>query len=134
MLKLKVSGVAELQQAFLALDQRHQRVGLIKAVKAGNDILQPALEAAAPFDPESEHRKHLRDSMMRKFIRRGVRRVTQVVGPDKTTDDRARFAEFGTVHQTPDPFMRPTQQENAPEMIRATAETLWANTIEGMKK
>lgn len=133
MVKVKIRGVEELNKNFAELDKKLQRVGLIKAVKEGGAIIQQDMEERAPFDPDSRHRKHLRDSIVTKFIRRGTQRVTQAIGPDKQHDWYAKFSELGTAHQTADPWMRPALNDTADEAQRAVGDQLW-DTIEEVAK
>lgn len=136
---LKVEGADQIRKRLAEIDKRQQRIGLIKAAKAGSNPIAVEMAARAPYDPDSRHalspathHKHLNESIVTKFVRRGVNRVTQAIGPDSKHAWYARWQEFGTVKQTAKPFIRPSLEDQSDEAVDLAGKELWIVTIQGL--
>ena len=122
--RVQIHGAKEISQKLGDMDRKLQRVGLIKAVKAGSEIIVNDMIARAPVDTGD-----LKDSITTKFTKRGIRRATQEIGPDKDHAWYAKFNELGTAHQPARPFIAPSLEQNTAQVQSAVSNELW-NVIE----
>lgn len=127
MATLKITGMELINQRIAEVDKNLQRKGLIKAVKAGSEIILTDMKSRAPVD-----KGDLRESLGTKFVKRGIRRATQEIGPSQAEEHVARFNELGTAHQTARPFMLPALEHNAEQAQDAVGRAFWESIDEAL--
>lgn len=138
--RIEVKGLRELGLALQTLDKDIQTKIARAAVAAGAAIVKKAAKAKAPVStPESNPEVapgYLRDSIISRRQRRTTKTAEYAVtvrhkGPkanlrkDKTNPYQIGiYAEFGTVKQSPHPFMRPAFDQTKQQAAEAIKKRL----------
>lgn len=132
MIKMKVEGLKELDDALSDLSLRHQK-GIVR--KALREAAEPIAEdARSKVAADSYHGGELLESIAvsTRLNRRQARQqrrqsqdfATVYVGPGER-GPHGHLLEFGTAHSAPEPFMRPAFEANKMRAIDIIKKTLW---------
>lgn len=123
MIRMEVTGLAELERKLIALGEK---VGTQVLREAGRAALEPVLEDMqehAGFD-ESAKGEHMRDTIKIRSSSskaKGNAVVYLRVGPSKKHFIKALAQEMGTVKQVADPFIRPALDYQKAKVLRILA-------------
>lgn len=123
MIRMEVQGLAELERKLIALGEK---AGTQLLRDAGKAALAPVLEDMqqhAGYDTSSTE-AHMRDDVKIRSSTARTKGSTVVilrVGPSKKHFIKALAQEFGTVKQTPNPFIRPALDYNRAKVLRILA-------------
>lgn len=122
MIRMEVTGLAELERKLIALGEKAGTKVLREAGKAALEIVEQDMKEHAGYD-ESAKGPHMRDSIKIRSTTRtkGNAVVVLRVGPSKQHYIKALAQEFGTVKQIPDPFIRPALDYNKSRVLRILA-------------
>lgn len=122
MIRMEVTGLAELERQLIALGEKAGTKVLREAGKAALEIVEQDMKEHAGYD-ESAKGPHMRDSIKIRSTTRtkGNAVVVLRVGPSKQHYIKALAQEFGTVKQIPDPFIRPALDYNKSRVLRILA-------------
>jgi len=122
MIRIDVTGLAELERQLIALGEKAGTKVLREAGKAALEIVEQDMKEHAGYD-ESAKGPHMRDSIKIRSTTRtkGNAVVVLRVGPSKQHYIKALAQEFGTVKQIPDPFIRPALDYNKSRVLRILA-------------
>ncbi|MGC0845382.1 HK97-gp10 family putative phage morphogenesis protein [Pantoea agglomerans] len=122
MIRMEVTGLAELERQLIALGEKAGTKVLREAGKAALEIVEQDMKEHAGYD-ESAKGPHMRDSIKIRSTTRAKGNAVVVlrVGPSKQHYIKALAQEFGTVKQIPDPFIRPALDYNKSRVLRILA-------------
>lgn len=122
----QLQGVEELKRVFKLLPERCRKNVLRAGVRAGAVVVQKAVLARAPVNPDKATRQkygHLRDNIKIKMVRGNTADIVRYV----VTTGRAfwgNFLEFGTRWIRARPFMRPALDESAGPALQAMVKVI----------
>lgn len=122
MIRMEVTGLAELERQLIALGEKAGTKVLREAGRAALEIVEQDMKEHAGYD-ESAKGPHMRDSIKIRSTTRAKGNAVVVlrVGPSKQHYIKALAQEFGTVKQIPDPFIRPALDYNKSRVLRILA-------------
>lgn len=122
MIRMEVTGLAELERQLIALGEKAGTKVLREAGKAALEIVEQDMKEHAGYD-ESAKGPHMRDSIKIRSTTRAKGNAVVVlrVGPSKQHYIKALAQEFGTVKQIPEPFIRPALDYNKSRVLRILA-------------
>ena len=122
MIRMEVTGLAELERQLIALGEKAGTKVLREAGRAALQVVEQDMKEHAGYD-ESAKGPHMRDSIKIRSTTRAKGNAVVVlrVGPSKPHYIKALAQEFGTVKQIPDPFIRPALDYNKSRVLRILA-------------
>lgn len=128
MLKVKVSGLKEIEKGLFELKSGTAKGAVRRSLKKAGELLAADAAARAPRStPDMGAEGHIGDSFvvtgrLTRYARRPRRKdeVHVAVGPSLAKGSPgfvAAFQEFGTAHHGPQPFFRPAWDHSQHEML-----------------
>jgi HK97 gp10 family phage protein len=124
-IEMRFEGGAELAKALEELSMRVGKSVMREALREGAEPIRKYMAQAAP---QSSEGPHLRDHMVIGNARTGDMAAV-AIGPRKGFAPRSHiypFAqEYGTVHHSAQPFMRPAFDAQAATALKMIAQELW---------
>lgn len=122
MIRMEVTGLAELERELIALGEKAGKKLLRDAGRAALAIVEQDMKKHAGYD-ETAKGPHMRESIKIRSTTRSRDRAVVVlrVGPSKQHYIKALAQEFGTVKQVPEPFIRPALDYNKNRVLRILA-------------
>ena len=127
MIEFKVAGFVELENALRKLPEVVAGAFLEQSLREAG---QPMAASAKRFAPRSDSTRqggHMADSIAIRKLKNDTTRgleATSWVGPDRK-HFYGMFSEFGTVHQTARPFLRPAFESEKSPTIDRLGKSLW---------
>lgn len=116
--EVKFEGMDELIKAVEALGQKGSRIEN-EALREAGTYLAEEMKKEAPV-----RTGELRDSIKCSNVKTKQGQKYVEVGPDETTNWRAKFIEFGTIHIKPNPFMSRAYEKNKNRVQEIIAQKL----------
>lgn len=116
--EVKFEGMDELIKAVEALGQKGSRIEN-EALREAGTYLAEEMKKEAPV-----RTGELRDSIKCSNVKTKQGQKYIEVGPDETTNWRAKFIEFGTIHIKPNPFMSRAYEKNKNRVQEIIAQKL----------
>lgn len=112
---------ADLEKAFTALGFSRRKAVLVKAARAGAEIIRAEAAKRAPRDQGT-----LEDEMVMTIAGTGsnAAEVTVKIGPSIRAF-YGLFQELGTAHHSAQPFLQPALDAKVEEALEATGKALW---------
>ncbi|MGV7962036.1 HK97 gp10 family phage protein [Photorhabdus tasmaniensis] len=121
MIKVEVSGLAELGRKLNELDAELQTKILRSAGKAAMEVVKEDMQRHAGYDKNSPG-PHMRDDIkIRSSQAKKYQGVMITVGPTKQHYMKALAQEIGTIKQVPNPFIRPALDYNKSAVLKTLA-------------
>ncbi|KGT86253.1 HK97 gp10 family phage protein [Erwinia typographi] len=122
MIRMEVTGLAELERQLMALGEKAGKKVLRDAGRVALEIVEQDMKEHAGYDDVASG-PHMRDSIKIRTSTKtlGNTVVSLRVGPSKEHYIKALAQEFGTVKQVPDPFIRPALDYNKAKVLRILA-------------
>lgn len=136
MIELTVSGFVELEQALLKLPGEVGGRVLDRALRKGGAPMEGAAQQGAPRSSNPGPNGHMADTIKLRKLPRTTDANLEAhlwLGPD-SDHFYGLFGEFGTVHQTATPFMRPAFDQHVQETVTILGKELWAGIERAAKK
>lgn len=136
MVRTRFEGGAELAKAFEGLSKALTRKVLREALAEGAEPMRKRMAANAPFDPESAG-PHLRDRVVIANATQAVgdggtiasadeQQASVAVGPTKgLQSSKGGWNEFGTVHVSAEPWVRPAFDADAAMVLPIVRRACW---------
>ena len=133
--------VEGLQELFAKLDALPLHVGKIliaRALREGAEPIRAQAANMAPDDPETSESR-IRDNMKTIVVAQTATEALARIGPvsrdsDLRVSEAALAAEYGTVHESARPFLRPAFDERVKEASQIIAEVLGDEIDKAMAK
>lgn len=116
--EVKFEGMDELIKAVEALGQKGSRIENVALREAGTYLAEEMKKEAPVRTGE------LRDSIEVSNVKTKQGQKYVEVGPNKDTNWRAKFIEFGTIHIRPNPFMSRAYEKNKDKVQEIIAQKL----------
>ena len=116
--EVKFEGMDELIKAVETLGQKGSRIEN-EALREAGTYLAEEMKKEAPV-----RTRELRDSIKCSNVKTKQGQKYIEVGPDETTNWRAKFIEFGTIHIKPNPFMSRAYEKNKNRVQEIIAQKL----------
>ncbi|KHO62675.1 phage protein, HK97 gp10 family [Thermoanaerobacter sp. YS13] len=116
--EVKFEGMDELIKAVETLGQKGSRIEN-EALKEAGEYLAEEMKKEAPV-----RSGELRDSIKCSNVKTKQGQKYVEVGPDETTNWRAKFIEFGTVKMRANPFMSRAYEKNKEQVREIIAQKL----------
>lgn len=143
--RFEVEGLDDLERQLTALGGKDGLTALRRSARAAMKPVKDQMEATAPFDekktqaPGADADKHelkARAEHMRDDIKMTSRRqdkkgghnnaLSVRVGPHRAHTQKAAAAEYGTIKQDAEPFMRPSLYDNRHQVVHIMKDRLAA--------
>lgn len=136
-IEFKVSGFLELERALRQLPQEVAGRVLMSALRKAGEPMAADAKQAAPRSSNPGPNGHMADSIALRKLRDATS-VADVeaslwLGPDPN-HWYGTFSEFGTVHETARPFMRPAFDRHKDEAIDLLGKELWKGIARAAKR
>lgn len=125
-----IEGLQGLMDKLDELPRVMARKLIVDALRAGAEPIQERAAELAPDDPETPGSR-IKESMMTSVVDQTAIGATAKIGPSRK-GFVGQFAEFGTAHQSAEPFLRPAFDANVDEATRIIGETLAAGIEEAL--
>ncbi len=127
-----VEGLRELLTKLEALPLTVGKLLIARAVKAGAEPIRARAEQLAPDDPTTPGSR-IKEGMMITVTEQSATEAIGKIGPSRK-GFFGQFAEFGTIHQAADPFLRPAFDEEQAEALKIMGESLAAGIEKELAK
>ena len=127
MIEFKVSGFVELENALRKLPEAVAGAFLEQSLREAGQQMAESARRFAPRSDSTRQGGHMADSIAIRKIKNDTTRgleATSWVGPDRK-HFYGMFAEFGTVHETARPFLRPAFESEKGATIDRLGRSLW---------
>lgn len=139
-IKMKIDGLKGIDKALNQFTAKQVKSIARRSLKKGAVPMVEAAKSKAPNDPQTN--TNLGETIVlgtklnknAKKAHRKVRDKTTIemfMGP---TSPYAHYPEFGTAHQSPQPYMRPSFDGEAKNVIDETSKLLWENIAKAAKR
>lgn len=135
MITLKVAGFVELEKALRRLPEMIAGPVLTAALRKAGAPMAATASRLAPRSGTPGPQGHMADSIKLRSMKNGEEtaraeglndfEVNLALGPDRR-HFYGSFSEFGTVHQSARPFMRPAWDQHKDEVLAILGKELWA--------
>lgn len=141
----KTSGFEGLEDALIELEKFSGRTttgknAVLRGMKKAMKPVEDRAKAMAPVD-DGDLRESIKTKKPRAKRARGSARFVRQSGIELLTGPTTLkggsygyFQEFGTVHSSPQPFMRPAADSQAPKVIEIVSEELAAAVMASLKR
>ena|ERR1051325_3956375 len=119
---MDVEGLQELLTAMDGLPLALQKNLIVRALRKGAEPIREQAEALAPDDPTTPGSR-IKESMTTTVSDQTADGAIAKIGPSRK-GFMGKFAEFGTAHQSAEPFLRPAYDEKIEEAVKLISENL----------
>lgn len=123
---VRFEGGAELAANLAECSTRVQKGVLLSALTSGGELIAAA---ASRHAPRSDDPPHVGDHIVVGTSRQRGTGASVAVGPSKSFEPRAniypRITEVGSIHQAPQPFMRPAFDGTRTQVLGVIRQEIW---------